>query len=110
LFVTEERTDVEGARFVHARPPRDSVVRATQLAEPGAIVFPRWSEGSPTRFEPMPKAQALAHLADQSFNYNYAGRKGFDALAGFVNRSSCHTLEYSDLDEVLPLFDRLAQW
>jgi HprK-related kinase A len=99
-----EELDVEGDRFVHARPPADSVRRAQEQASAGWIVFPKYAAGSPTMLEPMPKAHALMELTGQSFNYNYLAN-GYLCLAELVRRTDCYTLEYSSLDDVL---DRLT--
>jgi HprK-related kinase A len=93
--------DIEGARFVHMKPPPESVRRARDEASPGWVVVPRWTAGRPTTIEPLPKAHALFRLTDQSFNYNYLGAKGYQCVADLVRRSDCYTLEYSDLDDVL---------
>jgi HprK-related kinase A len=105
VVYSPEQVDVEGLRFVHARPPADSVRRAQEPARPGAIVFPKYSRGSRTVIERMAKAHALIELAGQSFNYNYL-EHGFAALKRLVDESHCYSLEYSDLDDVLP---RLAE-
>jgi hypothetical protein len=55
---------------------------------------------------PIDKAQALIELADQSFNYNFLGARGYGVLVDVVTRSACFRLEYSDLDDVL---ERLAR-
>ena len=47
-------------------------------------------------------------LTDQSFNYNYLGARGYQCVVDLVGRSDCYTLEYSDLDDVLPRLDALA--
>ena len=73
-----EKRDMEGLRFVHARPPSDSVRPVTRSRDPGWIVLPKYAAGKPTTFEPLSKAQALMELAGQSFNYNYLPN-GFDA-------------------------------
>jgi HprK-related kinase A len=108
VVYTRENYDVEKARFVHARPPADSVRRAHETAVPGWIVLPRYVAGSRTTLEAMPRARALMELADQSFNYNYLGIRGFRALEHVVRRSQCYRLEYSDLDDVLPRLARLT--
>jgi HprK-related kinase A len=103
-----EGVDIEGARFVHMKPPSESVRRAREESPPGWVVLPRWSAGRPTAFKPLPKAQALLRLADQSFNYNYLGAKGYESIAALVGRSDCYTLEYSDLDDVLSRLESVA--
>ncbi len=96
-----EGVDIEGARFVHMKPPLESVRRAREEAAPAWVIVPRWVAGRTTTLEPLPKARALLRLTDQSFNYNYLGAKGFECVAEVVRRSACYTLEYSDLDDVL---------
>jgi hypothetical protein len=103
-----EDIDIEGARFVHMKPPADSVRRAGEDAQPGWIMFPRWVAGSATKIEPIPKARALIRLTDQSFNYNYLGATGFQCVGDLVRRSDCCTLEYSDLDDVLARLESLT--
>jgi HprK-related kinase A len=96
-----EGVDIEGARFVHMKPPSESVRRAREEAGPGWVILPRWAEGRATTLERLSKAHALLRLTDQSFNYNYLGAKGYECVADLVRRSDCYTLEYSDLDDVL---------
>ena len=103
-----EGVDIEGARFVHMKPPSESVRRAGEQAVPGWIILPRWAAGRPTALEALPKVHALMRLTDQSFNYNYLGARGYQCVVDLVGRSDCYTLEYSDLDDVLPRLDALA--
>jgi HprK-related kinase A len=100
--------DIEGARFVHMKPPIESVRRALEEACPAWVVLPRWAAGRPTTLEPLPKAQALLRMTDQSFNYNHLGTKGFACVADLVRQCECYTLEYSDLDDVLIRLESLA--
>ena len=103
-----EGRDLEGLRFVHARPPSESVDRANDAALPAWIITPRYVAGSLTMIERMPKAQALLKLADQSFNYNYLGPKGYLCLAELVHRADCYSLEYSDLDDAIARLTRMT--
>jgi HprK-related kinase A len=103
-----EGRDVEGVRFAHARPPSASVTRANEPATPAWIITPRYVPGSPTVLTPLPKAQALVSLADQSFNYNYLGDAGYLCLSQLVQRVECYSLEYSDLDDALARLMRMA--
>jgi HprK-related kinase A len=103
-----EGFDVEGVRFVHARPPLDSIRRVKEPALPRWIILPRYVPNQPTTLEPLPKAQAMMQLTGQSFNYNYLGLKGYRCLTTLVDRAECYTLEYSDLDDVLGLLARVT--
>ena len=97
-----EGVDIEHARFVHMKPPSESVRRALDAARPSAAIFPRWRAGAATSMERVRKAHTLLRLADQSFNYNYLGVRGFNAIADLARRVEGYELEYSDLDDVLP--------
>ena len=57
----------------------------------------------------MTRARALMHLADNSFNYNFHGRLGFERLADIADQAPSVTLRYSRLDEGVDAVDRLAQ-
>jgi HprK-related kinase A len=102
LIFGPEGIDIEDARFVHMKPPASSVRRAAETAAPSVVIFPRWRSGTRTVLTPVRKAQVLLRLADQSFNYNYLGVRGFEAIAGLARRVEGYELEYSDLDDVLP--------
>ena len=108
VVFSRERVDVEGARFVHARPPRESVERSADSILPGWIVVPRYSSGSGPTLLSLPKARMLMQMADQSFNYNYLGPQGYLCLADVVRQSACFTFEYSEIDDALELMGRLA--
>jgi HprK-related kinase A len=97
-----EGIDIEEARFVHMKPPPSSVRRASEPAVPRVVIFPRWRPGAPTSLMRVRKADVLLRLADQSFNYNYLGVRGFNAIADLARRVDGYELEYSDLDDVLP--------
>ena len=101
-----EGIDIEHARFVHMKPPAASVQRAADPATPGLVIFPRWRRGAATTFTRVKQANVLLRLADQSFNYNYLGVRGFNAIVDLARRVEGYELEYSDLDDVLP---RLAE-
>jgi HprK-related kinase A len=101
IVLTPERRDVEEQRFVHARPPDDSIRRWEEAAEARWIVLPKYLPGSATTFERITKAQALMELIGQSFNYNHVA-DGFSTIVALVDRCDCFLVEYSDLDDLLP--------
>jgi HprK-related kinase A len=97
-FLGPEVDNNEGERVAYMRPPSESV-RNTASAVPGSIVIPQFVAGSRTRVDPIPRARALMHLADSSFNYSLHGRPGFERLADIVDRAPCCTIRYSNLEE-----------
>jgi len=91
------------------KPPRESVARAAERAAPAWIIFPTFALGEPMRLAPQPKAATFIELANNSFNYNIHGRRGFDLLSGLVDRCACLSLTYSDLDAAIASLNELAQ-
>jgi hypothetical protein len=71
-------------------------------------VLPRYERGKATSLEPLPKAEALIQLTDQSFNYNFLGAKGYTCLVDLIRQSACYRLVYSDLDDVIDRLTRLT--
>ena len=93
----------------HMRPPVGSVRRANEPAKPHWIVFPRFQSGAPTTLSPYAKARAFMQLADNAFNYNVHGKRGFETVADLVSRSSCYEFSYGNLNEAVSMFDALAK-
>ena len=93
----------------HMRPPVGSVRRANEPAKPHWIVFPRFQSGAPTTLSPYAKARAFMQLADNAFNYNVHGKRGFETVADLVSSSSCYEFSYSNLNEAVSMFDALAK-
>ena len=109
LVFGPEGRDVEGARFAHLKPPRESVRRAGEPAPARVIVLPRYAAGAPTLLEPITKARALIHLIDQSFNYNYLGAGGYECVVDVVRQCDCYALDYSDLDDALAVLSKVTR-
>lgn len=87
-------------RLCHLPPPRGSVERMDELADPSAICFLRFMTGEPGRLEELSKPEAMRRAIECSFNYRALGRAGFDMLGQMVNQCRCYTLTYGSLCEV----------
>jgi len=94
--------------IAHLKAPRDSIARAAEAARPACIVFPRWEAGAAITLDPLPKARAFMQVADNSFNYQVLGARGFAALGRLIDASDAYTFRYSNLHEAMALFERLA--
>jgi HprK-related kinase A len=101
--------DTVKGSVAHMRPPASSVRRASETARPRWIVLPRYESNAATRLTPVTRARTFMYLADQAFNYDVHGRRGFEFLADVVTRCDCFDFEYGDLDEAVVEIDRLAQ-
>jgi len=92
----------------HLRAPAASLARAHEPAAPLAIVFPRWEAGAATQLTALPKARTFMRVADNAFNYMLLGEQGFQTLAALTERCAGHEFVYSDLEQAMRVFDRLA--
>jgi hypothetical protein len=92
----------------HLRPPAASVAASAYPARAAQIIFPKYYVGSTTVLEPLSKARTLLELAEHCFNYSALGKLGFAALGDLCDVCACHQFQYSDLEEAIALFTRLA--
>jgi len=94
--------------IAHLKAPAASIVRAGEAARPAFIVFPRYEAQAPTRLTPLPKARAFMGVAENAFNYQVLGARGFSALGCLIESTDAFEFRYSKLDEAVALFERLA--
>lgn len=73
---------------------------------PRLLLVPERREGVPVSFEPMGRAAALVHLAEQSFNFRRAGCVAFDAAAALVRACRCLRVRYAEADEAVAVLVR----
>jgi HprK-related kinase A len=99
----------EDETVAYMQPPARSVRDSGLTCRAGWIVVPKYVAGADATTTPMTRARALMHLADNSFNYNFHGRVGFDRLVAIADQAPSVTLRYSRLDEGVDAVDRLAQ-
>ncbi|OYW24349.1 MAG: HprK-related kinase A, partial [Hydrogenophilales bacterium 12-63-5] len=48
-------------------------------------------------------------LAQNAFNYSHLGAEGFRVGTALIERVGCYDFEYSQLEEAVAAFDRLAE-
>jgi HprK-related kinase A len=70
----------------HLAPSKDAVASRHEFARPGAIVLPKWTAGSPTRFEPLMENVIFPALAFNAFNYGLLGAVGFQSVVRLVRQ------------------------
>lgn len=93
----------------HMKPPLASVRCANQPAIPRWIVFPRYQSGTPASLRPYPKARAFMQLAENSFNYDLHGKRGFETVADLIARCGCYEFSYGNIHEAVAVFDMLGR-
>jgi HprK-related kinase A len=97
---------VKGA-IAHLKPSSDSVVRASEMAQPAWIIFPRYEAGAEARLEPVPRSRAFMRVADNTFNYSELGVRGFETMARLIDAVHAYDFTYSVLDEAIQTFAAL---
>jgi HprK-related kinase A len=92
----------------HVRPPAGSVRRQAEPAEARWIVFPKWQAGAGLSLEPLARENGFMRLAANAFNYEVLGESAFRTVQALVDRSTCHSLVYSDLEAAVEALSRMA--
>lgn len=90
------------------RPPGTSVARMHETVRADCIVLPKYVAGAPPQLTPYSRARTFMLMADQSFNFNIHGERGFDALGDFIAGSDCFQYTYSQLVDAEATFDALC--
>lgn len=93
----------------HVAPPPESLRRQHETARPHWVIFPRYLPGSHGQLIVQQRSLAFTRLANNAFNYQVTGAAGFRTLTRLAEQCACHQLVYSDLDQAVAIFDRLAK-
>lgn len=88
----------------HIKPPQSSIEMQDVSCPVGWIIFPRYQTGAASELRMKSKAQSFMEIANNSFNYSVLGSLGFDILRNIVDRASCYSFKYSQLDEAIQIF------
>jgi hypothetical protein len=107
-FINRASHDTAKGTVAHMRPPRESVRRQHEPAQPGWVIFPKWVANGATHLTPRSKAQTFMFLAQNAFNYSHLGADGFRVGTTLIERVDCYDFQYSKLKEAVAAFDRLA--
>jgi HprK-related kinase A len=91
----------------HLAPAAAHVEARRETAAPGLVIFPRFDATAGVDVEPVTKARAFARLAVNSFNYEFLGPNGFEALGRLVEASAVYQLRYGDLESAIETIGRL---
>jgi HprK-related kinase A len=91
------------------RVPTEHLQRIGEVAKARWVVFPKYVAGSTAQLNARSKANSMLELGRNSFNYMVLGLKGFEALSRVIDASDCYDFEYSELDDAVSVFDKLAR-
>lgn len=101
--------DTAKGTVAYLKAPRSAVLAAGQPARAAWVVFPRYRAGAATSLQPVGRSQTFMSLAANAFNYSVLGQTGFAAMARLVDQVDGYHFEYSQLDDALQCFARLAE-
>jgi HprK-related kinase A len=107
-FINRPSHDTAKGTVAHMRPPKESVRRQHDPAQPAWVIFPKWAAGAATSLTPRSAAQTFMFLAQNAFNYSHLGADGFRVGTRLIDQVACYDFAYSQLDEAIRVFDRLA--
>jgi hypothetical protein len=100
--------DTAKGTVAHLKPSKTSIRLAGATSRPHAIVFPKYQAGSRTRLAEKAKNSALLEIQENAFNTHILGKVGFESATSLINSCPVFSLEYSRLEEVLPIMERLV--
>lgn len=95
--------------IAHLRPPHASVLRMDQSSAPRWVIFPKYVPDAPLSMQPLAKAEALLDLAENAFNYDYLGVRGFERVADLIEQCDAFRLHYSVMADAIGAFSELAR-
>jgi len=105
--MTAPMPDTTKGTVALVRPPLASVLRANEPVRPSWIILPKYSPEAAPELVPHSRARAFMLIAEQSFNYNIQGQRGFEAIGKLVDQSQCYQFTYSQLGDAERIFDDL---
>ena len=107
-FINRSSRDRAKGTVAYLRPPKESVRRQHEPAQPGWIIFPKWVTDGESELLPRSKQQTFQFLSQHAFNYTQLGAEAFRVCSGLIRQADCYDFQYSRLDEAVAVFDRLA--
>lgn len=96
LFTGTRKGDV-----AHLAPNDASADAIHQPAQPALVIFPRFEKGIALESHRLPRKDAFAHLAFNSFNYHLLGATSFEAVAAVIATCPAYQVRYSSLDAAI---------
>lgn len=107
-FLSPPSRDTAEGSIAYMRPPKESVRRQHEPAHPRWLVFPKWVAEGEAELRPRSKQQSFQFLTQQAINYSQLGAEGVRVCTGLIEQTDCYDFQYSQLDEAVAVFDRLA--
>ena len=72
------------------------------------MILPSFKESSDPIYQSSSRAETFMLLAEQSFNYDIHGIRGFQALKRLIDQCDCRRFQYSQLGDAIDCFESIA--
>ena len=108
-FLNRSSRDTAKGTVAYLRPPKESVRRQHERAQPGWIIFPTWVRDAEPELVQRPKPQTLPFLRQHAFNYGQLGAEGSRVCTELIKQTECYDFQYSRLEDAVAVFDGLAE-
>jgi HprK-related kinase A len=106
--MTPPVADTQKGTVALMQPPGESVRRVHEPAKPTWIVLPKYAADHAGLLQGHSKARTFLLMAEQSFNYDVHGLRGFEAMSALLDRCDCMQFTYGQLEDAVRTFDELA--
>lgn len=91
------------------KPPSESVRRVKESATPRWVIVPNYDpESGPVLVHRSP-AETFMLIADQSFNYDVHGVRGFEAVGRLIDQCETYQFTYSKLEDAVEVFSEMVE-
>ncbi len=108
VVLNELTHDTSKGTVSHMKVPTDQLERINERAKPRWVIFPKYVPAAQAELTPRSKANSMLELGRNSFNYVVLGLTGFEVLSDVITASDCYDFRYSQLEDAVAVFDRLA--
>lgn len=100
--------DTSKGSVSHMKVPTAHVERLEDRARARWVIFPKYVPGARAELTARSRANSMLELGRNSFNYTVLGLTGFELLADVITASDCYDFRFSQLEDAVSVFDRLA--
>lgn len=106
--LTQPVPDTAKGTIALMKPPSESVTAVSLPVRATHVVLPSFVESSDPVYESNSRAKTFMLLAEQSFNYDIHGVRGFHALKRLIEQCDCRNFQYSRLGDAIDCFEAIA--
>jgi len=107
-YVSPTTHDTNKGSVAHMQVPQASAQAANQTSQPAWFILPSYTPRASASLQAMTPGIALMAAIENAFNYSVQGAPAFHALTGLLSRLPAYRFVYSEINDALNTFSRLA--